>query len=69
MIEEGEIITLDNHQEYAVIQKIYIEKLEAFLLMSVKKPVKIKVCRLLDNGEVQLIDNPKIIKDALKQLV
>ena len=69
MIEEGEIITLDNQQEYAVIQKVDLDGMDGFLLMSTKKPVQIRVCTILANDEIKIMDNPKMIQEALKQLI
>ncbi len=69
MIKEGEIITLDNDEEYAVMQEVTINNQPYFILMTVKKPVKIKVCIAEDNDEITLIDDQQLIIEALSKLI
>ena len=69
MIKEGEIITLDNDEEYAVMQEVTINNQPYFILMTEKKPVKIKVCIAEDNDEITLIDDQQLIIEALSKLI
>lgn len=68
MVKEGEIITLDNNEEYAVMKKVIISNQECFILMTTKKPVEIKVCTT-EEDEIILIEDKEIIKGALLQLI
>lgn len=69
MIKIGEVITLDNQEEYSVVEKVEIKKQEYFLLMSVTMPVKIRVCIEEENDVITLIEDKKIIKEVLLKLI
>lgn len=69
MVKEGELITLDNNEEYAVMKKVIVSNQEYFILMTMKKPVKIKVCTVEEDDEIILIEDKEIIKEALLQLI
>lgn len=40
MLEEGLIITLDNHKQYIVVKMVEWKKQEYYYLLSIQKPVE-----------------------------
>ena len=69
MLKEGEIITLDNDEEYAVIQEVKLHEKTYFILMTVTRPISIKLCTFDGNEEITLIEDSNIIKEALLKLI
>lgn len=69
MIKIGQIITLDNYVEYAVVEKVEVDNKELFILMTIEEPITIKVCTNDGENNITLIENPEIIKDALLHLI
>ena len=68
MIKVGQIITLDNNEEYAVLEQKTLNDQDYYILMSTKRPVKVEVCTKDSDNEITIIDDKKIIKDILLKL-
>lgn len=68
MIKEGQIITLDNKEEYAVLEKKELDNICYYILMSTKKPVKVEICTE-DNNEITIIQDKEIVKKVLLELI
>lgn len=69
MIKVGQIITLDNNDEYAVLEQKTLNDQDYYILMSTKRPVKVDVCTKDSDNEITIIDDKKIIKDILLKLL
>lgn len=69
MIKVGQIITLDNGVEYAVVEKVKVDDKGLFILMTIKKPITIKVCTSDRENNIILIENSELIKEALSKLI
>ena len=69
MIKVGQIITLDNNEEYAVLEQKTLNDQDYYILMSAKRPVKVEVCTKDSDNEITIIDDKKIIKDILLKLL
>ncbi len=66
MIEKGELITLDNNEEYIVVQTNVKDNINYMFLMSNSKPVKVRFAKQLpDNLENVVVINNKEEKDKL----
>ncbi len=69
-LEIGEIITLDNGEEYMVLTRETYKNKDYLYLIFVKKPVVIKIVEEeINNEEVSVItvEDPEILKGLLQQ--
>ena len=69
MINVGQIITLDNNEEYAVLEQNELNNQEYYILMTTKRPVKVEICKKDSEDEITIIENKEIIKDILLKLL
>ena len=69
MINVGQIITLDNNEEYAVLEQKELNNQEYYILMTTKRPVKVEICKKYSEDEITIIENKEIIKDILLKLL
>lgn len=69
MINVGQIITLDNNEEYAVLEKKSLNNQDYYILMTTKKPVKVEICKKDSDDEITIIEDKEIIKSILLKLL
>lgn len=69
MVQVGEVITLDNGWVFAVVEKVVLNGKDYYVLMTTKKPVKIKVCTVEGKDQIILFEDKKLIKEVLLRLL
>lgn len=69
MIRVGEIITLDNSIEYAVLEKKELNGESYYILMTTSKPVKVDICTVEENDEITIVEDPELTKSILLKMI
>lgn len=69
MIKVGEIITLDNNSEYAVLEQKQLNGESYYILMTTSKPVRVDICTLDKNDEITIIDDPELTRMILLKMI
>lgn len=68
-IKAGEIITLENNEEYIVMEEVTLEEVVYFVLMTAKKPTGIKIALKEAEDEITIVEDDDLKKKILGQMI
>lgn len=67
MIEQGDILTLDDNNEYTVVAVAEYEKKNYCYLIDLEDEENISFCEILDNNELEEVTDENLIENLSKQ--
>lgn len=69
MLEQDNIITLSNNQDYIVVYKTELDNQEFCYIMNMNDDEDSMICKVLPNKDIDIINDQKIVERFLTSFV